>query len=145
MTRAFILISLFFACILAVSSAALAVTVTANSTLPRGTQLSESDLTVKTTGSALRSDVLANYVGKELSRTVYNGTPIRRSDVKEPVLVKRNSQVSMVYRVGRLEITASGRAIQEGALGDRITVINSDSRKKVDGVVTGRDRVEMAP
>lgn len=122
-----------------------ALTVTANSTLTRGTQISASDITLKDIGSAPRADVLAHYVGKELSRTVYRGSTIRDGDVKDPVLVRRNSRVSMIYRVGRLEISAAGRAIQEGSLGEMVTVINLDSRQKVDGVVTARGTVEMQP
>jgi len=136
------LITISALCLSAYSSA---VTVTASSTLKRGSQLSASDLVIKDAGGVAKADILAEYVGKELARTIYNGSPIRQNDVKEPVMVRRNSRVNMIYRLGRLEITATGRALQEGALGDMVTVINLDSRKKVDGVVTARGTVEMNP
>lgn len=145
MRRLVFISSVLFFATLCLSTPSPALTVTANSTLQRGTQISASDLIIKDAGDIPNADILAEYVGKELSRTVYNGTPIRQKDVKEPVMVRRNSRVNMIYRAGRLEITAVGRALQEGALGDMVTVINLDSRKKVDGIVTARGTVEMNP
>ncbi len=145
MKLSFVIGSVLFLGAFCLSVSVQALTVAANATLQRGTQLTERDLIIKETGKAPSSDVLAEYVGMELARTIYQGTPIRLNDVKPPVLVRRNSRVSMIYRIGRLEIKAVGRAIQEGGLGDRVTIINLDSRKKVDGVVTGRGTVEMNP
>jgi len=51
----------------------------------------------------------------------------------------------MVYRVGRLEITATGRALDQGSMGEVISIMNLDSRKRVDGRVTGLGTVEMMP
>ena len=127
-----------------VTSPALAATVTANSTLSRGTMISSGDITVNVEGAEAPQDVLAQYVGKELTRTIYTGTEIRERDVQEPVLVKRNSPVTMIYRVGRLEISTNGRALSEGAMGEIVRVMNMDSRQAVEGRVTALGVVEMA-
>tara|TARA_R110002020_G_scaffold305817_4_gene521717 strand:+ start:1290 stop:1721 length:432 start_codon:yes stop_codon:yes gene_type:complete len=123
---------------------AFAATVTANSTLSRGTMISSGDISVNVEGAEAPQDVLAQYVGKELTRTVYTGTEIRERDVQEPVLVKRNSPVTMIYRVGRLEISTNGRALSEGAMGEIVRVMNMDSRQAVEGRVTALGVVEMA-
>lgn len=127
-----------------VISPAFAATVTANSTLSRGTMISSGDISVNVEGAEAPQDVLAQYVGKELTRTIYTGTEIRERDVQEPVLVKRNSPVTMIYRVGRLEISTNGRALSEGAMGEIVRVMNMDSRQAVEGRVTALGVVEMA-
>lgn len=123
---------------------AFAATVTANSTLSRGTQISSRDISVEVEGAETAQDVMSYYVGKELIRTIYNGTEIRERDVQEAILVKRNSPVTMIYRVGRLEISTNGRALSEGAKGEIVRVMNMDSRNAVEGRVTGAGMVEMA-
>ena len=90
---------------------ALAASVTANSTLSRGTQISSGDISVEAESGENPQDIISHYVGKELTRTIYSGTEIRDRDVQEPLLVKRNSPVTMIYRVGRLEISTNGRAL----------------------------------
>ena len=124
-------------------SPAFAASVTANSTLSRGTQISRADISVEVEGVETSQDVMAQYVGKELIRTIYNGTEIRERDIQEPLLVKRNSPVTMIYRVGRLEISTNGRALSEGAKGDIVRVMNTDSRNAVEGRVTASGVVEM--
>jgi len=127
-----------------IPSLALAASVTANSTLSRGTQISSGDISVEAEAGENPQDVLSHYVGKELTRTIYSGTEIRDRDLQEPLLVKRNSPVTMIYRVGRLEISTNGRALSEGAKGDIVRVMNMDSRQAVEGRVTGAGLVEMA-
>jgi flagella basal body P-ring formation protein FlgA len=51
----------------------------------------------------------------------------------------------MVYRYGALEISGTGRAMEQGAIGDIISVMNLDSRKQVNGVVVDSNTVEMQP
>ncbi|RKQ72155.1 flagella basal body P-ring formation protein FlgA [Litorimonas taeanensis] len=122
---------------------AIADEVIANSTLRRGTQITAADLNIDTDSESERVALLSQYVGMSVVRTISSGAEINPKDVAEPVQVKRNSTVKMIYRLGRLEITATGRALGEGRMGDIITVMNSESRKRVEGRVTGLGVVEM--
>lgn len=117
--------------------------VTANTTLTRGTMIVSSDLSVETEDETERQALLSQYVGMSVIRTISSGSEIKPKDVAAPVQVKRNSTVKMIYRMGRLEISATGRALGEGRMGDIITVMNTDSRKRVEGRVTGMGIVEM--
>jgi len=49
----------------------------------------------------------------------------------------------MIYRVGRLEMTASGRALDEGGSGDIISVMNLDSKRRVEGLILANGSVEV--
>ncbi|MGJ8531593.1 MAG: flagellar basal body P-ring formation chaperone FlgA [Alphaproteobacteria bacterium] len=84
-----------------------------------------------------------NLVGFEARRAMRPGVPISANDVQPPTLVARNDRVVIELRTGRLSISADGRAMEAGAEGDTISVINSHSKRVIDAKVIGRGRVEL--
>lgn len=116
--------------------------VSAAETLPRGSLLQPKDLVLS---AGTSQSALEPYLGQETRRTIYSGTPVRLRDVQSPVLVRRNAKVSMLYRFKGLEISAVGRALGPGAEGEMIQILNLESRKRVEGRVSGLNRVEMQP
>ena len=117
-------------------------TITAKTKLLRGNIISASDLV---TGDDTARAELSNYVGKEVVRTIYPGRAISARDISEPILVRRNSRVKMIYKLGRLQINTGGRAMGQGAAGDMISVMNLDSRKRVEGRILANGDVEVRP
>jgi len=85
------------------------------------------------------------FVGLEAKRTIWPGRPITRRDAGPPRLVQRNTVVEIFYRAGTLELRDEGRALEEGAEGDRIKVMNTDSRQVIRAVVTGPSQVSASP
>ncbi len=77
----------------------------------------------------------AKVVGMEARVVLYAGRPIRPGDVGPPAIVERNSIVPLVYRSGGLTITAEGRSLGRGGVGDSVRVMNLGSRSTVSGVV----------
>lgn len=75
-------------------------------------------------------------VGLEARNTLYPGRPIRIDDVGPVALVKRNQHVKLVFRYGGLIISTEARALQRGAIGDVVRVMNLSSRTTVSGQVT---------
>jgi hypothetical protein len=59
------------------------------------------------------------------------------------VLIHTRERVTMVVRMGGLNVTAVGEAQQEGRLGQVIPVQNADSKKTVNARVTGPGTVEI--
>ena len=101
------------------------------------TVLSATDLTVlkhKIPG-ALQSP--SEAIGQESRVTLYPGQPIRPEHIGPPTLVNRNQLVEIVYRTKTLTIRTEGRALDRGAAGERIRVMNLSSRSTISGVVTG--------
>ena len=87
---------------------------------------------VNTPGAASRID---QVLGREARRTIFQGRPIFLSDVAAPALIERNQIVLLVFRAGGLSIETEGRAMERGASGDRIRVLNLSSRTTVLGRV----------
>ncbi|MEX0351076.1 MAG: flagellar basal body P-ring formation chaperone FlgA [Paracoccaceae bacterium] len=85
----------------------------------------------------------AEVVGYEARVTLYAGRPIRAGDVVPPALVNRNDLVSLVFAKGGLTITADGRALGRGAVGDTIRVMNQSSRTTLSGRIMADGRIEV--
>lgn len=86
---------------------------------------------------------LAAIVGKEARVALYPGRPVRAADIGEPAVVERNQIVRMTYRAGALVISADGRALDRGGVGDRVRVMNLDSRTIVSGRVMAAREIEV--
>lgn len=71
--------------------------------------------------------------------------PIRVSDTRPPIVVARNSLVTITLRTESMTLTAQGRAGEDGAKGDTIRVINLQSKKTIEAVVSGPDLVTIYP
>jgi flagellar basal body P-ring formation protein FlgA len=71
--------------------------------------------------------------------------PVRESDTRPPIVVARNSTVTIMLQTGALTLTAQGRASEDGAKGDTIRVVNLQSKKTIEAVVSGPDRVTIYP
>lgn len=84
-------------------------------------------------------------IGKEARVTLYADRPVREADVGAPALVKRNQLVSLVFRTAGITIRTEGRALERGAAGDFIHVMNMSSRLTVLGFVAPDGSVSVGP
>ena len=82
-------------------------------------------------------------VGFNARQPLRAGQPIRRADLVKPEMVKRDEFVTIMYEVPGITLTIRGKAIESGAQGDLITVLNIQTKRNVQGIVTGPGRVSM--
>jgi len=136
-------LSLYCGALLALAAPAYGADVTANVTLTRGHIIEQGDIKLSPEGSPHSSAIMNRYIGQQMRRTVYAGARLSANHVDRPVLVRRNKRVNMIYRLGRLEMTASGRAMDEGGAGDIITVMNLESKLRVQGEVLADGSIEV--
>jgi len=78
---------------------------------------------------------LSDVVGQETRVALYPGRPVRPSDIGPPAVIDRNQLVTLRFARGNLMILAEGRALGRGAVGDRIRVMNLDSRTTLTGTI----------
>ena len=83
-------------------------------------------------------------VGKQARRLIASGRPIRAGDLQPPVMVEKGNLVTLVLRTEKMLISARGKALDNGAAGDIIRVLNTRSRQTIEGVVESRNRVVVA-
>jgi flagella basal body P-ring formation protein FlgA len=63
----------------------------------------------------------------------------------KPEIIARNDTVTIVYQVPGITLTLRGQAKDAGALGDTISVVNTETKHVVQAVVSGPDRVTVGP
>ncbi len=98
--------------------------------------------------SVLRGDVTRNQsdaIGMQTKRMIAAGQPLFINDLMRPSMVVKGATVLMVLDSPGIALTAQGQAIESGAIGERIRVLNPSSRATVEAEVTGSDRVRVAP
>ena len=71
------------------------------------------------------------------------GQPLHDADLMKPLIVAHNDPVTLVYEAPGLTLTLRGQAQDTGALGDTISVLNLQSKRVVQGVITGPGRVTV--
>ena len=118
-------------------------TLIATRTLRAQSILTASDVAVAPeTVSGSLTDI-ADVIGMEARVAIYQGRPIRQADLGPPAIIDRNQIVALNYLAGALVITAEGRALGRGGVGDQIRVMNVASRTTVTGVVTADGSVRV--
>ncbi|MFK7791365.1 MAG: flagellar basal body P-ring formation chaperone FlgA [Devosiaceae bacterium] len=85
----------------------------------------------------------ADIVGQAARRSLRTGSPLGPDDLTEPLMVERQELVTLIYRQGSLALTVRARAMDEGAHGQSIDVMNLQSNQMVRGVVAGHGVVHV--
>ena len=80
-------------------------------------------------------------VDKSARKVLPAGAPVRVSDVSNPILVPKNSMVNVRIASSRLTIVMQGKALEDGAEGEHVRVLNTRSNKIVQGTVSNRGEV----
>ena len=105
----------------------------------RGDTISENDLTYATVdGAALMSGVptkIDEVKGMQARRVLTAGQPFRSDDVRRPIVITKGQTVTMQFIVPGVELTAMGRAMSEGGIGDTVTIQNPVSYRMISGTV----------
>ena len=87
--------------------------------------------------------VIDELTGKTPKRVIMSGQPVKSQDVRDPLLVERGKSVTMIFANGGLQLTAMGKALQNGSKGDVIRVVNSASNRTVDAIITNNQEVTV--
>jgi flagella basal body P-ring formation protein FlgA len=80
-------------------------------------------------------------LGKKLKSNLEAGSPIYLHDVEPLYLVKRGDRVRLYVNSGTVSVETVAKALDYGALGDIIRVINLDSRRTISAKVAGKGAV----
>ena len=84
-----------------------------------------------------------NIVGQQIKRYVIAGRPLTTRDVGPRTVVQASSQVTVLWSSGALKMEMTARAMESGALGDEIRILNTASGRTIRGIVVGDSMVEI--
>ncbi|MCC6850356.1 MAG: flagellar basal body P-ring formation protein FlgA [Deltaproteobacteria bacterium] len=113
--------------------------VVARQPLPRGTVLGPGDLAVVERD---RRDVpddalteLGEAIGMETKMALAADAPLTRTTLAPPVVVKKGDLVTLIVETAAMKLTVAGEALEPGAVGVGIKVMNRASKQTVAGRV----------
>jgi flagellar basal body P-ring formation protein FlgA len=114
--------------------------------IAQGEVLQMSDLSVvrrpKSEGPAI-TDMNA-VAGLAARHELRPGQSLHDADLMKPEVVKRGEAVTLVYEAPGVVLTLRGQAQDSGALGDSVGVLNTDSKRLVQGVIVAPGRVKVS-
>ncbi len=120
---------------------------TAKRPLPKGSTVEAGDVIMARMNiQALPKDAaaeLSDIVGLETTKDIGSGEVFRKNKLFTPPVISAGSKISLVYRSGLFEATASAIAMESGASGQIIKVRNENSKKIVTGTVVDAGMVEV--
>ncbi len=115
--------------------------------LGRHKPITEDDIEIRRMDLAqLPSDVItdpATILGQRTRRAIGSNTVLRPNLVEFPPLLKRGDIVVIIAETAGLKITALGQVKKKGRLGERIPVVNFDSKKVLYARVLDSNTVKV--
>jgi flagella basal body P-ring formation protein FlgA len=91
-------------------------------------------------------DVVAeanSTIGLTAKRSLRAGQALRNGDLIKPDMVVRNEAVTLIYEVPGIVLSARGKAMESGREGDTVNVLNVQTKRTIQGTVTGSGRVTV--
>ncbi len=83
-------------------------------------------------------------IGKVARRTLLPGQPIPINGVRDPYVVTQGKNALVVFEEGGLTITTNAMALQNGGVGDLVSLRNVDSGTIIKGTVASNGTVRLA-
>ena len=117
--------------------------VTPTRTLRPGTLITLQDLTIRDGQQVGAFDRITDVAGQEARVALYAGRPIPFEAIGPPAIVNRNQIVPLSYQASGLRITTEGRAMERGGVGDRIRIMNLQSRATLFGLVQADGTIKV--
>jgi flagella basal body P-ring formation protein FlgA len=115
--------------------------------LGRYKPITEDDIMLQTMDlTHLSSNVVTDpevVLGKRTKRAIGAQTPLRADSIELPPLVKRGDLVVIIAQSKGLKITTRGLVKKKGRLGDRIPVVNVDTKKVLYARVIDSNTVQV--
>lgn len=130
---------------LASASSSVAETSVLARTIERGETLAASDFTTAPIAPATARNAIpaSEAAGQEATRRLAAGSPVRAADIAAPRIIRRGEAVTIALVSGALRITASGRALSDGARGEPVRVLNLNTNRTLDAVAETAGQVRI--
>lgn len=115
--------------------------------LGRGDVIKQSDIAVqrrpKVEFGAEPPAAAPEIIGLAVRGGVRAGQVLRGTDLMKPEIVRKNDMVMLHYEVPGIVLTMRGQAMDSGAEGDVVNILNPNSKRTIQGVVTAPGHVTV--
>lgn len=118
-----------------------------NHTIAAGEVLTPGDIEeIKIARDRLGTDAITDpsqLIGKSARQLLAAHMPIRQGDVRNPIVVHKSDLVTIELITPTMQLTAQGKALEDGSMGADIRVANTLSKRPIDAAVIGPNLVRV--
>lgn len=117
--------------------------------LAQGEVISDADITyIRQPRDRMQAGVVSDVseiIGKTVRRAVAPNQAVYVRDVREPVVVAKGQAVTILLQTRAMTLTASGKALSDGAQGELVRIVNTSSSRVIEAIVAGPNLVTVQP
>ncbi len=84
-------------------------------------------------------------IGKAARWALRAGAPVETRELNSPKVVHRNEAVDVAFEDDGVDLVLQAKAMSDAAVGESIEVMNTQSRKLIEAVVSGPGRAVVGP
>ncbi len=115
--------------------------------LRRGQRIDESDLALEEHDLARQHRAyftrIEDVAGKIADRAMQTGRILHPALLDDPLAIERGSRVNIIARIGGIQASMRGQALDNGSLGERIRIRNLDSKRELEARVVSAGTVRV--
>lgn len=86
----------------------------------------------------------AHAIGKALRRNIQRGQILTAQLVTTPLAIRKGNQVTIVANSNTIQVRMQGKALSNGAAGERIQVLNKSSKRRLEATVISPGLVKIS-
>jgi len=80
-------------------------------------------------------------VGTQTRRPLEPSRPVRQTDVEKPVVLSKDSAVTIYYQIPGMTLTVKGRAMEDGGQNETVRILNTRSTRTILARIVGPNEV----
>jgi flagella basal body P-ring formation protein FlgA len=84
-----------------------------------------------------------DIIGLAARKPLRAGRPIALSELRQPILVAKGSLVNIRVSMPGIELSTTAKAIEQGAMGEVVRVMNLTSNRIIQAVITGPGEAQV--
>ena len=84
-------------------------------------------------------------IGQVARRPLRSGAAVQSADLGAAAAVHRDETITVAYDAGGISVTLQGKALKDAALGETVQVLNPQSKKIIEAVVSGPGKAVVGP
>lgn len=119
----------------------------ANRAIRKGQTITDADIKwAEISLRTLGSDTVEHpeqVVGLAAKRNLRLNQPIKQSELRTPIVIAKGSTVTITLKTRGISLGSTGRALEDGSLGETIQIMNIQSKRTVEASVVAPNHVTV--